>query len=135
MVLICSRNYLDGHGCVCQRANEMHLPAFPIAPLFRRLSTTGDDIGNLIAKVLPDFIQGNLGIFDDIVKQPCGYDRLMAVHPLQYQGHANRVGDKGHLSGFTMLVLVCAGGEANSLVYQGDGDGLLLYPTGCPGSA
>jgi hypothetical protein len=108
----------------------MVFTVFPIASLFRRFGTAGYDIGDLVAEVLPDFLGGNVGVFDGIVKEPGGYNHLMAAHFLQNQGNADRVGDEGHATGFSVLVLVGASGEANSFVYQRDGDGLFLYPAG-----
>jgi hypothetical protein len=108
----------------------MHFAVFPIISLFRRFGTAGHDIGNFVAEVLPNIIRGNLCIFDGIVKEPGGYNRLMAAHFLQNQGNADRVGDEGHATGFSALVLVGASGEANSFVYQRDGDGSILYPVG-----
>ncbi len=95
----------------------MYFTAFPVVPLFRRFGTAGHDIGNLGAEVLPDFVGGNLGVFDGIVQQPGSNNRLMTAHFLQYQGHADRVGDKGHLTGFSVLALVGASGETNSPIY------------------
>jgi hypothetical protein len=95
----------------------MHFTAFPIAPLFRRFGTTGYDKGDLVAEVLPNLLRGDRGIFDGIVKQPGGYNRFMTAHFLQYQGHADRVGDEGHATGFSVLALVGASGETNSPVY------------------
>lgn len=95
----------------------MHFAAFPIVPLFRRFGTAGHDIGNLVAEVLPYFLRGYHGVFDNIVKQPGGYNRLMAAHFLQYQGYADRVGDKRHATGFSVLALVGSSGESNSPIY------------------
>jgi hypothetical protein len=96
---------------------HMQLAILPISFSFRRLSASFDNISDFITKVAPYVLHRGLCVFYGVMKQPGGYDGLFAAHLLQNHGHANRMGDIRHTTGFTALSLMCARGEANGSIY------------------